>query len=129
MDGDAHQLAQVVGNLLSHACTHTPPDSRIRVRVGATRCGPRTGGIDVPGRTSSGPVLLPGLEVCVIEVIDDGTGLGPEDARHVFGRFYRADPPATAEAEPGSGLGLAIASAIATAHGGRLDVPACATPA
>ncbi|WP_405724539.1 HAMP domain-containing histidine kinase [Streptomyces sp. NBC_00028] len=125
-DGDPHQLAQVVGNLLSNACTHTPLDSRIRVRVGATRCGPRTGGIDVPGRTSSGPALPTGLEVCVIEVIDDGKGLEPEDARHVFDRFYRADPPAMAEdeAEPGSGLGLAIASAIATAHGGRLELDA-----
>ncbi|NUS74762.1 MAG: sensor histidine kinase, partial [Streptomyces sp.] len=53
-------------------------------------------------------------------------GLEPEDARHVFDRFYRADPPAMAEdeAEPGSGLGLAIASAIATAHGGRLELDA-----
>ncbi|MGW4027228.1 HAMP domain-containing sensor histidine kinase, partial [Streptomyces sp. NPDC005009] len=116
--GDAHRLAQVVGNLLSNACVHTPGDTRVRVRVGATRTGPRAGGVDRPHRTSAGLPLPSGLPVCVIEVIDDGPGLETEDARRVFDRFYRAGPTG----EPGIGLGLAIASAIADAHGGRLEL-------
>ncbi|MFZ4131274.1 HAMP domain-containing sensor histidine kinase [Streptomyces cellulosae] len=114
--GDPHQLAQVLGNLLTNACTHTPPDSRVRVRVGAARV--RTEGADSPG---SGPPLPPGTPVCVVEVADDGPGIRPDEAPYVFDRFYRASPAAD-EGEPGTGLGLAIAAAIATAHGGRLEL-------
>ncbi|MCS0603678.1 HAMP domain-containing histidine kinase [Streptomyces sp. LP11] len=112
--GDPHQLAQVLGNLLANACAHTPAGTRVRVRVGATRA---TAG----RRLGSGPPLPSGTPVCVIEVADDGPGIQPDEAPHVFDRFYRAtplDPPA----EPGSGLGLAIAAAIAAAHGGRLEL-------
>jgi two-component system OmpR family sensor kinase len=119
--GDPHQLAQIVGNLLSNACVHTPADSRIHVRVGATRTGPHTGGTDRPGRTSISRPLPPGLPVCVIEVVDEGPGLAPDDARHVFDRFYRAES-LSPHSEPGSGLGLAIASAITDAHNGRLEL-------
>ncbi|MFC7510369.1 ATP-binding protein [Streptomyces thermocarboxydus] len=114
--GDPHQLAQVLGNLLTNACTHTPPDSRVRVRVGAARV--RTEGADSP---SSGPPLPPGTPACVVEVADDGPGIRPDEAPYVFDRFYRASPAAD-EGEPGTGLGLAIAAAIATAHGGRLEL-------
>ncbi|NUV58452.1 HAMP domain-containing histidine kinase [Streptomyces sp. CAI-85] len=112
--GDPHQLAQVLGNLLSNACVHTPADSRIRVRVGATRTTTRT-------CLGSGPPPPPGTPVCVVEVADDGAGIKPDEAPHVFDRFYRATPREQ-PAEPGSGLGLAIAAAIAAAHGGRLEL-------
>ncbi|MDT0418413.1 HAMP domain-containing sensor histidine kinase [Streptomyces sp. DSM 41982] len=109
--GDPHQLAQVLGNLLGNACVHTPPDRAVTVRVGARREA--------------------GAAVCVVEVADNGPGIAPGAAPYVFDRFYRARPPGAGpaagdgpdgEAEPGSGLGLAIASAIATAHGGRLTL-------
>ncbi|MCR8942773.1 HAMP domain-containing histidine kinase [Streptomyces sp. OUCMDZ-4982] len=118
--GDADQLAQVVANLLTNACTHTPASAHIHVRVGTIRTGPAAGGLDRPGRTSATPALPPGIPVAVIEVADTGPGLCPEDAHHVFDRFYRADPAAAAE--PGSGLGLAIAAAIAEAHQGRMEL-------
>ncbi|MGW1553969.1 sensor histidine kinase [Streptomyces sp. NPDC002346] len=120
--GDPHQLAQVLGNLLSNACTHTPAGSSIQVRVGATRTHSERG-------LGSGPPLPPGMPVSVIEVADNGPGIKPDEAPHVFDRFYRATPfsqPAApgseAGLEPGSGLGLAIAAAIAAAHGGRLEL-------
>ncbi|MCL8017233.1 HAMP domain-containing sensor histidine kinase [Streptomyces sp. AS02] len=119
--GDAHQLAQVLENLLANACAHTSSDTRVRVRVGNVRTGPRTGGTDRPGRTSAVPPLPSGVPACVVEVADDGSGIGPHEAGHVFDRFYRAARTRT-NGEPGSGLGLAIASAIAEAHGGRLEL-------
>ncbi|MER5490620.1 HAMP domain-containing sensor histidine kinase [Streptomyces sp. NPDC002490] len=118
--GDADQLAQVVTNLLTNACTHTPASARIRVRVGTIRTSAATGGLDRLGRTSAAPALPPGTQVAVVEVADTGPGLSCEDARHVFDRFYRAAP--SDAGEPGSGLGLAIASAIAEAHRGRLEL-------
>ncbi|WP_374214975.1 sensor histidine kinase [Streptomyces longispororuber] len=116
--GDLHQLAQVLGNLLSNACAHTPADVRIHVRVGTTHT-------TAPEALGSGSPLPLGTPVCVIEVEDNGPGIHPDEAPHVFDRFYRATPPdgrAGPGSAPGSGLGLAIASAIATAHGGRLEL-------
>jgi len=119
--GDPHRLRQVVGNLLSNALRHTPPGTRVDVRVGAGRAGPATGGTDRPGRTSPTPPLREGASICVLEVADQGPGLSPEAADRVFERFYRVDPSRSHE-HGGSGLGLAIASAIAQGHGGRLEL-------
>ncbi|NNE69920.1 MAG: HAMP domain-containing protein [Rhodothermales bacterium] len=52
-----------------------------------------------------------------LEVADQGIGFGPEEAAHLFDRFYRANSAAV-QALPGSGLGLAIALAVVEAHGG-----------
>jgi two-component system OmpR family sensor kinase len=54
-----------------------------------------------------------------VEVRDTGPGILPDQAPHLFDRFYRGDPsrPRT----EGSGLGLAIARAAAEAHGGTLE--------
>ncbi len=57
----------------------------------------------------------------MIEVEDQGPGMSAEHAARVFERFFRADP-SRARASGGSGLGLSIVSAIAEAHGGRVEV-------
>ncbi|MER7792788.1 ATP-binding protein [Streptomyces sp. NPDC097640] len=119
--GDPHRLRQVAGNLLSNALTHTPPGTRVDVRVGTGRAGPTTGGTNRPGRISPSPPLREGAPICVLEVADQGPGLSPEAAERVFERFYRVDPSRSHD-HGGSGLGLAIASAIAQGHGGRLEL-------
>ena len=53
----------------------------------------------------------------VIEVIDSGIGIPPEDLAQVFQRFHRAR---NAAAYPGSGLGLAIVKAVVDAHDGQI---------
>ncbi|NMO34755.1 HAMP domain-containing histidine kinase [Streptomyces sp. GMY01] len=119
--GDPYQLAQVMGNLLSNACTHTPLAARVRVRVGAAHAGENGLGADRGDRVAVGPPRAPGTPLCVVEVSDDGPGIDPGEAARVFDRFYRAEPLGT-RAAPGSGLGLAIAAAIAEAHDGRLEL-------
>jgi two-component system OmpR family sensor kinase len=57
----------------------------------------------------------------VVSVSDDGPGLEPEQASHVFERFYRADE-SRARASGGVGLGLSIVAAVAEAHGGSVSV-------
>ncbi|MER6398181.1 HAMP domain-containing sensor histidine kinase [Kitasatospora sp. NPDC001603] len=91
--GDEHRLRQVVTNLLSNAHRHTPEGTTVVLRVEARR----------------------------ITVSDDGPGIPPELAPHVFERFVRGDS-SRSRTSGGTGLGLAIAEAVATAHGGTVTL-------
>lgn len=55
-----------------------------------------------------------------VVVQDFGVGLTPEEAEHVFARFWRADP-SRARTLGGTGLGLAISLEDAHLHGGWLQ--------
>jgi two-component system, OmpR family, sensor kinase len=93
VEGDHDQLLRVLRNLINNAAAHTRPDGAIRVRADAE-----------------------GDEV-VLRVDDEGPGLTPDEAAHVFERFWRADKART-RAKGGSGLGLSIVSSIVESHGG-----------
>ncbi|MGH3716554.1 MAG: ATP-binding protein [Micromonosporaceae bacterium] len=95
--GDEARLRQVLDNLLRNALIHTPAETPVEIRVRAE------------ARTA------------VLEVVDQGPGLDPDQAERVFERFYRADP-ARGRRHGSSGLGLAIVAALAAAHGGRAGV-------
>ncbi len=97
VDADAERLRQVIDNLIGNAIQHTPPGSPVTVTVTSE-----------PG---SGRLT----------VADRGPGMTPEQASHVFERFYRTDGART-RASGGAGLGLAIAASLAAAHGGELTV-------
>jgi two-component system sensor histidine kinase MtrB len=56
-----------------------------------------------------------------VGVRDFGLGMRPEDAEHVFDRFWRADP-SRKRTIGGTGLGLSIALGDAQLHGGTLQV-------
>jgi two-component system, OmpR family, sensor kinase len=99
--GDEVRLRQVIGNLMSNALTHTPDSTPVTVRILA---GPRE---PVPS--------------VVLEVTDQGAGMPPEQAEHVFERFYRGDQARTRKSG-GTGLGLAIVAALVAAHGGSVAV-------
>jgi two-component system OmpR family sensor kinase len=102
--GDEARLRQVISNLMSNALTHTPDGSPISVRIHA---GQQAGNPPVPS--------------AVLEVMDHGPGLTPEQASRVFERFYRADQ-ARDRRTGGSGLGLAIVNALVAAHDGTVSV-------
>ncbi|KXK62923.1 ATPase [Micromonospora rosaria] len=99
--GDDARLRQVIGNLMTNALTHTPPDARVTLRL----------------RTEPG-------NLAVVEVADTGPGLSPEQSERVFERFYRADAARTRRAGgvTGTGLGLAIVAALVAAHQGTVEV-------
>jgi two-component system OmpR family sensor kinase len=90
--GDHDLLLQVVRNVITNAAVHTP-----------------SGPITVTVSTPPGEV--------VVAVRDTGPGLPPEQAAHVFDRFWRADMGRT-RVRGGSGLGLSIVQALAAQHGG-----------
>ena len=58
----------------------------------------------------------------MVEVADDGPGIPPRLREQIFDRFVRGDGPADTAGGPGSGLGLAIVRAVATSHGGTVEV-------
>jgi signal transduction histidine kinase len=93
---DRSRIDQVLMNLLSNAIAFSPHGGSVSVKTWA-----RDGGAG-----------------CTIE--DDGPGVEPQLAGHVFDRFVRGDPARASHG--GSGLGLAIAREFIAAHGGRIWV-------
>jgi two-component system sensor histidine kinase BaeS len=93
VDGDPDRLAQVAANLMQNALKFASSEIRVRVAV------------------EDGTARL--------DVVDDGTGIAPEDLPHVFERLYvaRHEPR---RKEAGSGLGLAIVRELVTAMGGTV---------
>ncbi|MEU5782985.1 sensor histidine kinase [Micromonospora lupini] len=98
---DDARLRQVIGNLVTNALTHTPPDADVSLRLRAE-----------PGN------------LAVVDVADTGPGLSREQSERVFERFYRADAARTrrADGNTGTGLGLAIVAALVAAHHGSVEV-------
>jgi signal transduction histidine kinase len=72
-------------------------------------------------RGSIGVQVYTTESAAVVEVSDNGIGIGPEALPHVFDRFYRADSSRSRGAG-GVGLGLAIVKAIVTAHDGSVSI-------
>jgi two-component system OmpR family sensor kinase len=98
--GDEARLRQVVGNLMTNALSHTPPEARVTVSLAEEA--------DAPG-------------IVVLRVSDTGPGMTPADAERVFERFYRADASRN-RAVGGTGLGLAIVASLVAAHGGTVEL-------
>jgi two-component system OmpR family sensor kinase len=93
--GDAHQLRQVLANLVRNALVHTKPGTKI----------------EVTADRENGAVRL--------EVRDHGPGLPDGAADRIFDRFWRAEAGRT-RGRDGAGLGLAIVAGIVEAHGGSV---------
>ncbi|XVS61804.1 sensor histidine kinase [Actinosynnema sp. CA-299493] len=91
--GSRTLLDRLLGNLLDNAERHTTTSITVRLRSTDYKA--------------------------VLEVLDDGPGIPPEDRERVFDRFTRIDDARTRDTG-GTGLGLAIARRIATTHHGTL---------
>ena len=92
---DEQRVMQIGRILVENAILHTPPGTAIRIRTESQN----------------------GVARLVVE--DEGPGITPEHAQHVFDRFYRADDGHQAS---GSGLGLAIARELSELMGGKLEL-------
>jgi two-component system, OmpR family, sensor kinase len=120
--GDEHKLRQVVANLVANALTHTPAGTPVSLTVRPHL--PSTP--DEPPVAQAGTHQQPDTALGVLEVHDDGHGIPPDQAVHVFDRFYSADSGRAdgrrTHNRGGSGLGLAITAAILEAHNGRIEL-------
>ncbi len=95
--GDPDKLTQVLTNLIQNACKFTPQGGEVRLEVGSGEAG--------------------FVQICVA---DTGCGIPPDEAAHVFDKFYRGTS-SKGEAR-GAGLGLAIAKHFVQLHQGRIWV-------
>ena len=96
VEGDGHELRQVLANLVGNALRHTPAGTPVELRLARRDDRER------------------------IEIRDHGPGL-PAGAEHaVFDRFWRAEH-GRGRGKAGAGLGLAIVAEIVSAHGGRIS--------
>jgi NtrC-family two-component system sensor histidine kinase KinB len=92
---DALRIERVVANFVQNALKYSPDTCHVHVRL------------ESANKTSR------------ISVIDEGPGIDPDDARHVFEAYRRAP---SGHAHEGSGLGLYVSKRIVEAHGGRIGV-------
>lgn len=93
VDGSRIELARLLNNLLDNAERHAASTVTVTLTLDAG--------------------------VVVLEVLDDGEGIAPEQREAVFQRFTRLE--ASRVRDPGgTGLGLPIARQLAQAHGGTL---------
>jgi len=92
---DAVLFEQVLFNLLDNAAKYAPAHTAIGIK--AWRDG----------------------DTVVLQVIDEGEGIPPEDLDHVFDKFYRAQKGDHVRA--GTGLGLAISRGFVEAMRGTIE--------
>jgi heavy metal sensor kinase len=95
--GDPRALRRLFLILMDNAAKYTPRGGTIRVTMHVESAN------------------------AVIDVQDNGIGIGPEDLPHLFERFYRVGHDRS-RVRGGVGLGLSIAQRIAAGHGGQIFV-------
>jgi PAS domain S-box-containing protein len=95
VDGDLVRLVQCVGNLLANAAKYTDPGGKIRVQTRAEDAQ------------------------AVIEVTDNGAGIGPELLPRVFDLFVQSDRTLD-RAQGGLGIGLSIVKRLTEMHAGQV---------
>ena len=100
---DELRLNQVLLNLLSNAVKYTPNEGTIEVRV-----------LQKTGSSE-------GWGAYEFHVKDNGIGMSPEFAAHVFEAFER-EKTSTTSGIQGTGLGMAITKRIVDLMGGRIEV-------
>lgn len=91
------KLKQVMINLLSNAINYSPEDAEVTLKAYLK------------------------ADECIVEIIDQGIGIAPEETTRIFERFYRVDK-ARSRDSGGTGLGLAIVKHIIEVFNGEIDV-------
>ncbi len=99
--GKREQLVTAVVNLVHNAITYSDEKARVVVTTREVEDG------DDPK--------------VAIAVTDNGIGIGTEDTKRIFERFYRVDY-ARSRQTGGTGLGLSIVAEIVEGHGGDVAV-------
>ncbi len=106
-------LRQALMNIVHNAIDHCGSGAQIHVRITSASAS-----ASPHGSQATNPVI--------ISVEDNGPGIPPDQIKHVFQRFFRAQGSRRKRGERGLGLGLAIAKALTEAQGGAIRVESAA---
>ncbi|MFQ5463407.1 MAG: sensor histidine kinase [Phycisphaerae bacterium] len=98
---DRHALAQALINLIGNAIKYSEDEKYLAIEVVSDTRRDRRGAL--------------------LSVHDHGIGIAPEDRRHLFEGFYRAEDHRVRQ-RGGTGLGLAVLKHFVDAHGGSIEV-------
>lgn len=93
--GDRDLLFDAISNVVDNAIKHGRGNGEVTVAVERDRSGP------------------------IFSVSDRGPGIPIEERDHVLRRFYRLE---RSRNSPGNGLGLSLVAAVASLHGGRIEM-------
>ncbi|MDD3647499.1 MAG: ATP-binding protein [Candidatus Dojkabacteria bacterium] len=93
--GNSELLQRAIMNLIENAIKYSPEKSTVKIEMGTKN------------------------DRIIVSIIDQGDGIGKEDHKRIFERFYRVDKSRSRQTG-GAGLGLAIAKKIVELHKGKL---------
>jgi signal transduction histidine kinase len=103
---DAIRIEQALNNIIDNALKHSPDQGVVTVRLSLGSQGP------------DGIHKILNQEYAQIEVLDQGPGVKPEEAKDLFNEFFVG---MSGKTKRGIGLGLAITKEIIHAHGGQIE--------
>lgn len=101
--GDRDRLAQIFLNVLKNAVEACGEGGEVTLSTRHSGAAPRPAALKREAKFT------------LIEIMDDGPGLDPEMAPHLFTPFYTGK-------KGGSGLGLSVSLSLTLAHGGLLEM-------
>jgi signal transduction histidine kinase len=94
---DRTHFSNIVNNLVDNAVKYSSENVKIRIEA----CS--------------------GGEYCIISIKDNGTGISPENQKHIFDKFYRV-PQGNLHDVKGYGLGLFYVKTMVEQHNGEITV-------
>jgi two-component system sensor histidine kinase GlrK len=99
---DRPKLRLILDNLLSNAIKFTPRGGTISIHARRER------------------------EQLVIDVVDSGPGIPPDERNRIFEAFYQGKTPQGGHVK-GTGIGLSVVTEFVNAHGGSIEILEAAT--
>lgn len=97
LKGNTEQINQLVTNLLKNAIDYNKQGGRVVLSLEKQKNN------------------------IILKIIDTGIGIAPEDLKHIYKRFYKADESRSISAS-GAGLGLSIVKEIVDLHKGLIKI-------
>nr|WP_314492655.1 PAS domain-containing sensor histidine kinase [uncultured Chryseobacterium sp.] len=97
INADRNKIGQVIHNLISNAVKYSPTGSSITISCTSDH------------------------KFAYISVKDNGRGISPEDAAHIFDRYYRVEND-NMHSIAGFGIGLYLCSEIISRHQGNISL-------